>query len=158
VLQTLPTFPTPNIDFSSLPYDIRIHVEQAASFYGLTGTRMHQLALLEQFRLRQNHANKRQKVSTDISMSSHYAADTASENVLEKPPQPRHLVHGASGTARDPSSSVGGSFPPTFEASRLADGLANIKLIVCQSCLARCDSQDGLSKPPSPQPDIKVGY
>lgn len=40
-------------------------------------------------------------------------------------------------------SGFNGSYPLDLDGgSRLANGLANLKVVLCQNCLTRCDGQD----------------
>jgi hypothetical protein len=109
-------------EFSALPPELRQDLERAATIYGLTGLRLHELALEEHSRLRLGQSHKRQRLTSDMST---YSNNALAQDLQEKSP---------------PSNQHGGGFSLGFDGSRIVDGL---KWVVCQNCLTRFDAQDG---------------
>jgi hypothetical protein len=139
--------PTPylpvELDYNTLPLDHRSHLDQVALFYGISAPQVHSLVY--------NYATgssgvdihrqffKRPRITPAYPMTPLSSAHLPSRN---GPDQASDHGLGPRGQSQGFHGSQAFEFDGT---SRLANGLANLKVVLCHNCLTRCDEHESTS-------------
>lgn len=136
-------YPSVDLGFASLPPDHRDHLDQVAFFYGLNAFQLHSLLYNYATSGSSEEPNLQSPKKPRIS-PSYPMAPPSSANGLDRSDPNRIPQHGLE--AGGPGANFNGSYPLELDgASRLTTSLANLKVVLCQNCLTRCDGQDSTS-------------
>lgn len=133
-------YPSVDLGFASLPPDHRDRLDEVAFFYGLNAFQLHLLLY--------NYATGGSSIDTNLqplkkprTSTSYPMAPPSSANGLDGSDPNRTPQHGLE--AGGPGANFNASYPLGLDGgSRLTSSLANLKVVLCQNCLNRCDGQD----------------